>query len=94
MMTIEKFNKIPAGEIFRTGELPNQWNGLFMINERQGEMLTWVAKKGHADDWAIYYGWSYESVTFIANFGDKVTFENHIRKCVPCDDEVFLQYRR
>ena len=93
MMTIERFKKIPAGEIFLTGELPNEPGGLYMTDSHIGKLLTWVAKKGYGDDWCIYCFWGYYSVDEIARNGDKVTSENHIRMCVPCDDEVFRRYR-
>ena len=93
MMTMEEFEKIPAGKIFLTGELPNRAGGLFMGGKTQGELLTWVARKGYAGNWCIYCAPVYYSVGDIAVNGKKVFFENHIRMCVPCDDEVFSRYR-
>ena len=93
MMTIKKFRKIPPGKIFLTGDwgLPDM--ALYMGGETRGELLTWVAKKGYADDWCIYCIPGYYDVDDIERNGDKVTLENHIRMCVPCDDEVFSRYR-
>lgn len=93
MLTLEKFRKIPAGEIFLTGQLPNNPGGLYMTDSRPGDLLTWVAIKGYSDDWAIYCHWLYFSIDHIAKTGDKVISKDHIRRCVPCDDKVLDQYR-
>ena len=91
MLTTEKFNEIPLGEIFATGILPNSPDGIFMT--RDGGSLRWVAKKGHGYDWAIYCHWSHKSPEWIRDYGDKVTTEEYIKRCVPCTDEVFNLYR-
>lgn len=91
IITKKEFDSFPAGEIFGMGILPNSPEGLFMTNN--GGELKWIAKKGYADDWCIYCHWSYNSLEFIANCGDKVTSRIHIERCVPCDDEVFKCYR-
>ena len=93
MMTMKRFKKIPAGKIFQAGELPNEPGGLFMGGSTPGELLTWVAVKGYSGDWCIYCHPGYYSINDIGRNGDKVTFENHIRMCVECDDEVFSRYR-
>lgn len=90
---IEQFNSMPAGEVFVKGEVENSPNGIFMTNNKQGEMLKWVAKKGHGNDWCIYCHWSESGYDFVMTNGDKVTSEVNIRKLVPCTDEVFESYR-
>ena len=90
ILTEAKFKKIPRGEIFATGVLPNSPEGLFMTNS--GGELRWIAKKGHGYDWAIYCHWAYWTEFEIASNGDKVTNEHHIKRCVPCDDVVFKLY--
>lgn len=90
-MTIEVFNKIVSGTVFATGVLPNSPEGLYMTNS--GGELRWIAKKGYGDDWAIYCHWSYNDEEWIKEHGDKVISETHIKRCVPCDDEVFKKYR-
>jgi len=91
MLTKKEFDEIQRGEVFRTGVLPNDPSGIFMT--RDGGMLRWVAKKGWANDWVIYCHWDYHDEEWIEQHGDKVTAEYHIKKCVPCDDEVFKLYR-
>ena len=91
ILTEAKFKKIPRGEIFATGVLPNSPEGLFMTTS--GGELRWIAKKGHGYDWAIYCHWAYWTEFEIASNGDKVTNEHHIKRCVPCDDVVFKLYR-
>ena len=93
MMTIEDFNKIPAGSVFLTGELRNRPDELYMIDNHSGDMLLWAAKKGYGDDWCIYTYRSYACIEWIVRHGAKVILEKHIKLCVPCDDEVFSKYR-
>lgn len=90
---MEQFDKLPLGEVFATGVLPNSEEGLFMTNSRKGDNLLWVAKKGWGHDWAIYCHWEENGEDFVREQGDKVRDENHIKLCVPCTDDVFKIYR-
>lgn len=92
-LTIDQFNSFLPGRVFATGTLPNSPEGLFMTNSDQNRELRWVAKKGYGNDWAVYCYWSNEEIEWIANHGDKVCSEDNIKKCVPCEDEVFKRYR-
>lgn len=92
MLTKEEFDKLPLGEVFATGVLPNSDDGIFMT--RDGGELRWVAKKGWGGhDWALYCHWADKSVEYIRDYGDKVMTEKYIRRCVPCTDEIFKAYR-
>ena len=91
MITKREFDKLTPGEVFQTGVLPNSPDGLFMTNK--GGQLRWVATKGFANDWTIYCYWSDKTVEWIKSHGDKVINEKHIKRCVPCDPEVFSAYR-
>jgi len=91
ILTKEIFDQLPKGEVFASGVLPNSAEGLFMTNN--GGELRWVAKNGYANDWSIYCHWSDKSVQWVKENGDKVFDEKNIKKCVPCDDEVFKLYR-
>ena len=92
-MTFEEFTKLPPGEIFASGILPNTPEGLYMTDTCVGDMLRWVAKKGQANDWAIYVHWSRYSIDYVASYGDKVTMRDHILLCVPCDEKMLSYYR-
>ena len=91
-LTKEQFDLIPRGEVFATGILPNSPSGLFMTNNFYGN-LRWVAKKGYGYDWAIYCHWEEHDKEWVTAHGDKVTGEEHIKRCVPCEEEVFSLYR-
>jgi len=93
MLTNEKFMKIPAGAAIAEGELPNSPEGLYMTDFNEGAMLKWVAQKGRADDWCIYCHWDGHPSSWVRLYGDKVMLETHIRRCVPCDEKVFMKYR-
>lgn len=91
MLTKEEFDNLGNEEIFATGILPNSPEGLFMTNA--GSELRWVAVKGYTNCWTIYCHWSKYSAEWIYASGDKVINEHNIRRCVPCEDEVFEVYR-
>ncbi|MBA7471382.1 hypothetical protein ES707_06688 [subsurface metagenome] len=90
-MNIKEFKQIKPGTVFAGGVLPNSPKGLFM--SPTGGELHWLAIKGYANDWCIYCSWSFHNIDWIKAHGDKVVTEINIRKCVPCDDEVFKAYR-
>ncbi|KKM16266.1 hypothetical protein LCGC14_1687620 [marine sediment metagenome] len=91
MLTFDIFKLYPDGEIFDEGVLPNSPDGLFMT-ESSGR-LKWIAKKGCGNDWAIYCHRPDKSSDWIAQHGDKVRYEDNIRRCVSCEDSVFNLYR-
>ena len=92
-LTKENFDAINRGEVFASGNLPNSPEGLYMTDSNKGDDLRWIAKKGYGYDWAIYCYWATKSDDWIEASGDKVRGKEHIRKCVPCDDEVLNLYR-
>jgi len=94
MMTIETFNKIPAGDVFAMGVIPNSPEGLYMTNDNLGRLLRWVAVKGHGDDWAIYAHWTDRSLDYICRYGEKVQNPKKIQYLLPCSPEVVAKYRR
>jgi len=91
MLTIEKFNEMPDGEIFGKGIVTDNPEGVNMTNS--GDKLKWVAKKGGGDDWAIYIHQADSSTDYIKRYGDKVKGESNILKLIPCDKEVLKKYR-
>jgi len=93
MITNKQFIKISQGEVFAEGVLFNQHDSLYMTDQYKGRMIRWCARKGYGDDWAIYCGWYYRSFDWILQHGDKVTADYHIKRCVPCDNEVMEKYR-
>ena len=91
MLTLNQLKDMPKHTIFATGTANDEPNGLFMANTNR--QLRWVAIKGDIHDWAIYCHFADKSEDWIAQHGDKVTMEKHIKKLVPCDDEAFKMYR-
>lgn len=91
ILTLEQFDHIPSGQVFATGIFPNSPEGIFMT--RNSGLLRWVAKKGWANDWAVYCHWAENDEDYVRDYGDKVLTEIYIRRCVPCTDEVFKLYR-
>ena len=92
-LTKENFDAINHGDVFASGNLPNSPEGLYLTDSNLGKDLRWIAKKGYGHDWAIYCHWADRSDDWIKASGDKVTSKEHIRKCVPCTDEVLKLYR-
>ncbi len=92
VLTIEKFDKIPLGEIFAFGQITDDSvTGINISNS--GKELLWIAKKGYGNDWCIYIHFATKSIEFISKQGDKVMSEHNIRKLVSCDETVFKKYR-
>jgi len=93
MIDMELFNKIPDGTVFLTGLTINDPNGVYMTNNRLGDLLMFVAKKGYGHDWTLYFGWMEMGADYIAMNGDKSTFDENIRRCVNVTEDVFKLYR-
>ena len=92
VLTEEAFSALPDGEIFARGEIEDSEVGINMTTSKR--MLRWIATKGFAQDWAVYCHFSDEAdEEFVKIEGQKVGMEVHIRKLVPCSDEVFKKYR-
>lgn len=92
-MTDETFMKLPDGQMFATGVISDDLEGINMTGSGKG--LRWVAKKGYAPqgDWAVYCHWEAQSIEYVLESGDKVVTERNIRRCVSCDDKMYSKYR-
>ena len=93
MLTLDKLKEMEPGTVFATGIISNSPEGVYMTDERYGDKLRWVAKRGGIHDWAIYIGWEEKSLEYVKDYGDKVYNEFNIKKLVPCTDEAYKQYR-
>lgn len=91
MLTLQKLKDMVPDTIFDTGVAVDSPTGLNMTDS--GKELRWIAVRGGIYDWAIYAHFSDRSEEWIRRHGDKVFSENHIRKCVSCDNEAFQMYR-
>jgi len=91
MLTVEQLKAMPARTIFATGTAIDAPDGLFMTGS--GKELRWVAVRGGIYDWTIYCHFSIYDQDWIRDHGDKVCFDSHIKKLVPCTDEAFGLYR-
>ena len=91
MLTIVKLKEMKPNTIFLSGMSIDSPEGINM--DRSGKMLHWVAIRGGIHDWAIYCGLQDWSKELVASNGNKVTFEETIKRLVPCDEEAFKMYR-
>jgi hypothetical protein len=103
-MTVEQFNQIPHGEVFK---VVVQKSTAFATRDIQGELVPietmFVCKKGTGDDWAIYglpvakeevqLSSIVNMVQNVASRGDKLTMEWYIKDIVNCDKDMFQCYR-
>ena len=89
MMSLEEFEAIPLGAIFRivTTKYHNVENG--------NPELTFVCVKGdsQAGDWAIYYGFADQGVMRISTGGTKLISGGNILSILPCVKAVLERYR-
>jgi len=85
-LTIKKLKEMEEGQIFAKGQnfIPELW---------KGGTSNWVAVRGGARDWALYYGRVYHDYADIKRCGDKAFTETIIRKLVPCTNEAWAMYR-
>lgn len=88
VLTKKVFEEIPDGEVFKIVTTKLQ-----TVHDPFKSNLKFLCKKGHANDWAIYYGLSYTPEYAIASNGDKVMTERCIMQICPCDPEVLSRYR-
>ena len=91
ILTLQNLKDMQPGLWFATGLTTDSPGGINM--SWSGKELKWVAVRGDIWDWAIYIHFAEWSIRHVASNGDKVTFESHIKKLVPCDDEAFKMYR-
>ena len=91
-MTYQDFLKFPDDEIFATGVLSDNQEGINMTGSGKG--LRWVAVKGYARDWCVYTHWETNPIEFVREQGDKVILKSNILRCIICDEEMFNHYRR
>lgn len=90
-ITDEQFEKVPNGQIFAMGMTTDDPDGLYMTGS--GNILKWVAKKGWANDWAIYCHWAHHSWEFILEQGDKVHGRDNIKRVLDISDNLLGRYR-
>ena len=93
-LTIEHLNNMEASLPFSSGIIENSPEGVYMTNNRVGDKLLWIAKRGRINDWAIYIHWEESGEAYVLNHGDKIRQREDIRKLVPCTDEAFKNYRQ
>lgn len=92
-LTVDQLKAMQPG-VFAKGEIANSTDGIYMTDERRGDTLVWVAKRGGMHDWAIYAAWKEQGYGFALSNGQKIATEKYIRKLVPCTDEAFKLYRQ
>jgi len=85
-LTLKELKEMKEGQIIAKGQsfIPELW---------KGGTLNWVAVRGGAKDWALYYGLVHYDYAYIKRCGDKAFTETIIRKLVPCTDKAWAMYR-
>lgn len=92
-LTMAQLLAVKPGAVFAKGVTRNSPIGVYMTDAFYNRKMMWIAKRGQANDWAIYIGWEENNVGWIAANGDKVNSIDHIQKLVPCDEEALAAYR-
>ncbi len=87
MLTLEQFNKLPHGEVFRVVVMKS--NAATMERDEEGNLIPietmFVCKKGTTDDWAIYY----KPLGVVEHLSPIANITNHIK-----DYEQGTNYRK
>lgn len=85
-ITKEQLMEMNSGEVFATG------TGTYP--EIISHEIRWVAVRGEGfHDWCIYYGYENMPKQNIVERGDKIFYEEVIKRLVPCTDEAWGLYR-
>lgn len=90
-LTQELLDNTNSNQIICSGTAIDNQNGLFMTNTNKE--LTWIAKKGQADDWAVYTHFSSKTIDFIISNGDKVHSRRNLQKILHFTEDVYSKYR-
>jgi hypothetical protein len=92
MLTLEEYNKIPVGTIFREGISTNSPTGIFMVRNDENRLLKWVAIK-RIEGWCIYTHWhNMADSGYVVRNGDKVNDTLNISKLVSCEPALLQLY--
>lgn len=95
MLTIDMLKAMPHGTIFAEGEAKDEPGKLWRSGD--GKEIYWAAIRGGGQlDWAVYSttpSYGIPTSEWIVQHGDKIRYNNHIRFCVPCDNEALEVYR-
>lgn len=91
MLTKAQLEAMPAETIFASGSFRDSIQEVNVHGT--GQIFRWVACRGNIPDWAIYYGPGDWALPRLQKEGDKLFFERHIKRLVPCDDLAYALYR-
>ena len=95
ILTLEDFSKIKDGEIFLIGNGINSEKDIHITSFRNNAEITWVAKKGYGNDFAIYCGFKDQSSYLsVSEYGDKLMDLKTVKRLINCDDAVLQRYRK
>lgn len=83
---------LSAFKAFANGSLIALGTGEYSDLDKDNPKINWIAVKGYANDWCIYYGRGKDPHEYIHHNGKKITSERIIKEFVPCADEVLKLY--
>jgi hypothetical protein len=86
-MTLEEYNSVPNGDVFKTVTTKIQ-----NVHDPGKSLLKFLCKKSEGD-WAIYYDHAHIPDYVIATTGMKVKTKECIQQICPCSPEVLELYR-
>lgn len=93
LLTMAQLKAFKPGEVFATGTVLNNPDGIYMTDTDLNRPMLWVAKRGAVDDWAIYIHWQDMGQAYVISNGDKVRSTKNIINLVPCDVDALAAYR-
>lgn len=89
-MTLEEYEKIPDGEVFRI--ITTRHHHIIRINGGWPELL-FACVKDDAHLWCIYYHYPSNGLEYVLTAGDKVIDKRNITELIPCDQGMLDMYR-
>lgn len=91
MLTVEFLNQLEPNTIFGSGLVRD--SSFRPVTGHPTRILKWVAVRGGAPDWAIYYQDSELDERTIAKRGVKLHNRGLIQDLMPCTEGALKRYR-
>lgn len=94
-LDVDELSELNPGEIIAQGITTDDEKGINLDNT--GNKVKWIAVRGDIADWAIYVDNPHtpkQTFDEVRRTGDKVNFDVHIEKLVPCTPAALGAYRR
>ncbi len=95
-ITKELLNSASPSSVICTGTITNTpgEDGIYMTDERVGDKLKYVVKRGVINDFAVYVGWDNENTfEWVERLGQKIYYKDNLLKMGLSNEVIDNHYR-